>query len=241
MRAQLGVLIRSVIVCVPSRSKDHIDLDSRLQTLLAQGQALQFIQTELFGGTVDDAVLQEDSAHSAVVDCRLDRASTIVFSRGILQLPLVALLVVEEAGVVISFVEVFEYRGENFGFFVRQFYPFRDALVKLTFESGGEEGRQGEDVLVACEQALVASYDQCDDRTCQGAMRSVRARLSKRKEVIMPSKRWAVHRLLQLQLRGISAKRSLARLRSLARAIPRVERSLEHVEPRGMGCQRASA
>ena len=71
MRAQFGILVGSVIVGIPSRSQDHIDLDSRLQTLFPKSKALQFVQAEFLGSAVDDGILEEDPAHSVVVDCRL--------------------------------------------------------------------------------------------------------------------------------------------------------------------------
>lgn len=115
VRSQSGVLVGGVFVCIPSGPEDHINRDSRLQTLLPERQALQFIEAELFGAAVDDGVFEENSAHSVVVDCRLYR-STALTIQGVLQLPGVAPLVVEESGIVVSFVEVFEDRGEDFGF-----------------------------------------------------------------------------------------------------------------------------
>ena len=115
VRSQSGVLVGGVIVCIPSGPEDHIDRDSHLQTLFPESQALQFIEAELFGAAVDDGVFEENSAHSVVIDCRLYR-STALTVRGVLQLPGVAPLVVEESGIVVSFVEVFEDRGEDFGF-----------------------------------------------------------------------------------------------------------------------------
>ena len=50
--------------------------------------------------------------------CRFDGSATtkIMNVLGVLQLPRIAPLVVEESGIVVSFVKVFEDRGENFGF-----------------------------------------------------------------------------------------------------------------------------
>jgi hypothetical protein len=103
VRAQFGILFGSVFVCKPSGPEDHFNRDSHLQTLLPKRQALQFFKAEFIGAAVDDGVFEKDTAHSVVVDCRLYRSATVTIL-GVLQLPGVASLVMEESGIVVPLV-----------------------------------------------------------------------------------------------------------------------------------------
>ena len=117
MSAEPRICVRRVIVRKASRCHDDVDLDSRLKALLPKRQALQFVQSELLGCAVDGGVLEQDLAHTVVVDCRLDRSAATEVLRvlGILELPRVAALVVQQAWVVVTLVEVFEDAGKDLG------------------------------------------------------------------------------------------------------------------------------
>jgi len=211
MSPQLGVVVRSVLVGVPSGSQDHINLDSRLQSLLPKSKALQFVQTELFCRTIDESILEDIPTGPRMEDARFGRSTAVVFGGRILQSPSVALLVVEEPRVVVSFVKIFEDRGEDLGYFVRQLDPSCEAFVALATESGSKVGRCGEDVLMAGKQALVNTHHQCDD----GASEIV-------------CHRRTFQTLLHLHPRLVT-KRSLGRLDRLARTIHRAMGPLEHL------------
>ena len=64
---------------------------------------------------------------------------------GVFEFPGVFALVVEEFGVVVAFVEVFEDGGEDFGYFFREGDAFGVGFKELTAGYGGEEGGSGED------------------------------------------------------------------------------------------------
>ena len=117
MSAEPGVRVRRVIIRKASRCHDDINLDSRLKTLLPKRQALQFVQSELLGRAVDGGVFEQDSTHTVMINCRLDRsaATEVMWILRIFELPRVATLVVQQAWVVITLVEVFEDAGEGLG------------------------------------------------------------------------------------------------------------------------------
>lgn len=79
------------------------------------------------------------------------------------ELPRVSALVVEQAGVVVAFVEVFEDGGEDFGEFFGQVDSFGAGFEVLAAADGGEEGGGGEDVFVGCEEALLDADTEGDD------------------------------------------------------------------------------
>ena len=60
----------------------------------------------------------------------------------------------QEAWVVIAFVEVFEDGGEDLRGFVREGDAFGDGFEELGADYGGEEGGEGEDIFVGGEEAL---------------------------------------------------------------------------------------
>ena len=69
----------------------------------------------------------------------------------------------EQAGIVVAFVEVFEHGGEDFGDFFGEVDPFGGGLEELAAADGGEEGGGGEDVLVGGEEALLDADAEGDD------------------------------------------------------------------------------
>ncbi len=117
MSAEPGVRVRRVIIRKASRCHNDIDLDSRLEALFPKRQALQLVQSKLLGCAVDSGVFEQDSAHTVMIDCRLDRSAATKFLRvlRIFELPRVTTLVVQQAWVVITLVEVFEDAGKDLG------------------------------------------------------------------------------------------------------------------------------
>ena len=93
-----------------------------------------------------------------MVDCRLR-----VLLRGDFELPRISALVVEEAGVVVAFVEVFEDGGEDFGELFGEVDSFGGGLEELAAADGGEEGGVGEDVFVGGEETLLGADAEGDD------------------------------------------------------------------------------
>ena len=144
---------------------------------------------------------------------------------GVLKRPRVALPVVQEARVVVAFVEVLEHGGENLGLLVVE----SDAALagggeELLAARLGEPRRAAQNVLVGREQPLILANNNSDNAAVQLGRRT--------------TNRWrCVGRGLVVQrlahpLFGIIAKRALANLPRLARPVLllRGERPLEHCE-----------
>ena len=69
----------------------------------------------------------------------------------------------QEPGIVVAFVEVFEDGGEDFGGFFGEVDSFGGGFEELAAADGGEEGRVGEDVFVGCEETLLGADAEGDD------------------------------------------------------------------------------
>jgi len=132
MGAEPRVCVGCVVVGVLRRTKDGADVDAALQALLPERQALEFFEAESLGGTVDYGVSEEVLAHTRDVHGGLDgsaaasggvRIGGVWRSHGVLELPRVAVLVVQQAGVVVALVEVLENGREDLGFFVGKRNP----------------------------------------------------------------------------------------------------------------------
>ena len=93
-----------------------------------------------------------------MVDCRLR-----ILLRRHFELPRISTLVVEEAGIVVAFIEVLEHGGKDFGEFFGQVDSFGGGLEELAAADGGEEGGIGEDVFVGGEEALLSADAEGDD------------------------------------------------------------------------------
>ena len=173
MRPQLRIAVRRVRIREPRTRQDRRALDPALQTLLPQRDPFEFIQPVFLGGAVDQRVLEELLAGGVAVDCALDGAPT---GHGVLvgglELPAVLTLVVQQAWVVVAFVEVFEDGGEDLGGFVREGDAFGDGFEEAGADYGGEEGGERKDIFVGGEEALFGAdtegYDwggHCAGRT----------------------------------------------------------------------------
>lgn len=93
-----------------------------------------------------------------MVDCGL----RVVLS-GHFELPRISALAVQEARVVVAFVEVFEDGREDFGGFLGKVDSFGGGFEELATADGGEEGGVGEDVFVGCEETLLGADAERDD------------------------------------------------------------------------------
>ena len=158
MGPQLRIALGRIGIRIPRARQNGTTLYARLQPLLAQRQPLELVQAIAFRGAVDQRVLEQHLAAGRVVDRRLR-----VLLRRDLELPRVAALVVQEARVVVAFVEVFEDGGEDFGDFFGQGDSFGAGLEELAAADGGEEGGVGEDVFVGGEEALLGADAEGDD------------------------------------------------------------------------------
>lgn len=127
---QLGVAVGGVSVCIPSRRENRAALDTRLETLFAEGEALKFGEAVLFsralrrvldmsswiralGETyVDDGVFQNDDFEAVHEDCALhcSRSSSHVRARSGFKLPASPSLVELKLWVVVTLVEILENR-----------------------------------------------------------------------------------------------------------------------------------
>ena len=141
--AQLGVVIGCVGVGKPCATENDIDLNARLQALLAQSQTLQFIQTKFLRGAIDGSVL-EDGAAICCRGCVVENRSVIVKRTArfvaAFEEETVAPLVMQQARRVVAFVQVLQHAAENLRLLVRQLELLGRAVVKLAFERRGEEG-----------------------------------------------------------------------------------------------------
>jgi hypothetical protein len=90
---------------------DEVSGWQHTQTLFSQGDPLQLLQTILLGDAVDDRVLEE-IAILVVEDGGLQQTAALV---GLLNLPRVTLLVVDQARIVVALVHVLEDRAEDLG------------------------------------------------------------------------------------------------------------------------------
>ena len=99
-----------------------------------------------------------------MVDGRLD--CIVVGWVCVFELPGIFTLVVQETGVVVAFVEVFEDGGEDLGDLFGEGDSFGGGLEELAADNGGEEGGGGEDVFVGGKEALFGTDAEGDDGGC---------------------------------------------------------------------------
>ena len=159
MCPQLRIALGRIGIRVPRTRKYSTALDARLQPLLAQRQPLQLVQPVSLGRAVHQRVFQQHLSACQVVDRRFRTA----FSRSRFELPRISALVVQQAWVVVAFVEVFEDGGEDFGDLFGQVDSFGGGFEELAPADGGEEGGGGQDVFVRCEEALLDADAEGDD------------------------------------------------------------------------------
>lgn len=149
-----------ILLTIPRTTQDQVDLDSTLQTLFPERQALEFLKTVLFCGTVYDGIFEKILSHARDVGCGFyGSATTSVFGvwrfHGILELPRVVALAIEQVRVIVTLVEVLEDGGKDFGFFVGKVDSLTLGREELSSASRREERRHAKDVLVSCEQSTL--------------------------------------------------------------------------------------
>lgn len=117
MSAQSRLGIRGVVIRITSRSQDHVGRDISLKTLLTESNALQVFQTVLLGGTIHHCIPKNDISHAWVEESRLTRpAATVVIGfLGILKVPRVSTLTMQQAWVIITLVQKLEDARQDFG------------------------------------------------------------------------------------------------------------------------------
>ena len=81
----------------------------------------------------------------------------------VFKLPCVFALVVQETGVVVAFVEVFENGGEDLGDLFGEGDSFGGGLEELATNDCGEEGGSGEDIFVGGEEPLFGADAEGND------------------------------------------------------------------------------
>lgn len=97
------------------------------ETLLPQGDSLEFLKPVSISSAVDDSVLEEVAVGSMMIDGRLCSAPAIALE--LFNLPRVSLLIVNQARIVVPLVHVFQDGREDFRLLVGQV----DTLVVRRF------------------------------------------------------------------------------------------------------------
>jgi hypothetical protein len=182
MGAQPRVGVWRVLVREARTAEDGGDLDAALQALLAQGEPLELLEAIPVRGAVHGRVAENDVADASVEDCRLDGDAAAVGGGGgvgglgevgrdferALEHPGLAPLVVQQARVVVAFVQILKHAREDLGFFEGEIEaPVGGWLEELVLQRRREERRVTQYVFVRGEQALVRSHYDGDDGRSQ--------------------------------------------------------------------------
>lgn len=118
MSAEARFRVWCVVVRIPSRSQDHVDLDTGLKALFPKSKTLQFLQAVLLSSAIHDGIPEDLAFHTRKVHCRFARSATTIFLcvLGVFEFPRVLALVVTQARIVVTLVEKFEDTGQCLGF-----------------------------------------------------------------------------------------------------------------------------
>ncbi len=118
---------------------------------------------------LDDCVLHQGLLGHRVINCRY----CSVLSRSfIFQFPSVFPLVMDQFGMVVSLVEVFQNSRKHFGLFVGQIDPSGMIVQELASARSLEEGRSREDVFVTGKETLFGTDADCHNGRSQSARKS---------------------------------------------------------------------
>lgn len=145
-------------------------MNARLQALLSQSKPLQLVKPVLFRRAIQQRVLQQRQSRARMHDRTFHRPPPAIVALGALELPRVAAFVVQQARVVVAFVEVFEHGGEDLWELVGEVNAFGGGFEELAAADGGEEGRGGEDGFVGGEEALFGANAEGDYGRGEGAV-----------------------------------------------------------------------
>lgn len=169
MSAQPRVIVRCVLVGIPSTAQNDADLDPALQALLAQRELLELLEAVAVGSTVHSCVTEDKVIHTGVEKGWLDSGGAVAGFVGVgrghctLEHPGLTALVVKQAGVVVTLVQILENAGENLRFLCRQVDASSSGLEELTVQRLREERGMGQDVFMRGKQSLVGTHDDCHD------------------------------------------------------------------------------
>jgi len=179
--AEARVAGRRVRIREACTAQDSRHVDTSLQTLLPKSEALQIWQTETKRSAVDGCIPEDVVTRAVMVGGRrlieadeLLRVVRMYRTGGhcrvlqVLERPSVALLVVQEARVVVALVQVLEDSAEDLRLVVWE----ADAALawgreELITAGGGEPRRARQHILVSSEQTLVLADDYRDDSAVQ--------------------------------------------------------------------------
>jgi hypothetical protein len=142
MRSKLGISVRCMGICISSAGEDGAALDTGLQALLPQGQALQLWQAVFLcsaaGGLIslrvnsgfvqernllDGCLFQDHRAGLLVQNGSLHHLAINIHAV-IFQLPGITSLVVQESWVIVALVQIFKDEGEDLRLLVGQIDSF---------------------------------------------------------------------------------------------------------------------
>lgn len=87
MSAQSGISLGCIVICISSRSQDHVGWKTTLKTLLSESKALELFQAVLLSSTVHCRVSENEISHTEVEHCRLARstATSLIDILGVLE------------------------------------------------------------------------------------------------------------------------------------------------------------
>ena len=152
MCPELRIAIRRVRIGVPRRCQDCRTLYPALQPLLPQSESFELVQPVFLRRAIHERILQQPHPRSRICDCAL-HGPPVGPAGAILEFPAIPAFVVQQAGVVVTLVEVFEHAGEDFWGFVGKRDAFGGGFEKLAAADGGEERGGGEDGFVGGKEA----------------------------------------------------------------------------------------
>jgi len=172
MSAEARIGLGCLVIGKASAAQDSSDTDADLKTLLAKSKALQLVDTVALCRAVQSRVFEDDTTSVAVIHCRRSIAmATVVFwaedFRAVLEDPDIATLVVQQAWVIVAFVQILENSGEDLWFLVDKCDALCVGLEELVSADIREERGFAENVFVSSEQSLVLANDNRDDCAVQ--------------------------------------------------------------------------
>lgn len=166
--AQPRITVWCVLVGIARAAQDGADLDPALQALLAQGELLELFEAVAISSTVHGRVAEDDVVDTRVVKGGFDGGCAVAFVwvRAVhcaLEHPGLAALVMDQARIVVTLVEILQDTREDFGLLRRQVNASSGGFEELAPQNLGEVGGVGKDVFVCGEQSLVGANNDGHD------------------------------------------------------------------------------